>query len=105
MFRKRQEDVDVGDGGDNEDEKLQAPVGNKKQRKAARKAKKQIDSEDLDESSSSEALSSGAATPIDSTSKPATRGPTVMAGGRRRKGAPRKVARKKGEEAGQGSEQ
>ncbi|KAL5530671.1 hypothetical protein ACEPAF_6929 [Sanghuangporus sanghuang] len=97
VLRKKQEDVsDLSEAdGDEEEENLQTPVGNRKQRKAAKKAKKQIENDDLDESSSSEALSSGVATPLEATGKSSARGPTVMAGGRRRKGAPRKAPNRK----------
>lgn len=67
----------------------------KKQRKAAKKAQKRSKSEDLDDQSSSDIGSSGASTPVNGTTKPAQRGPTVMAGGRRRKAVPRKRPDKK----------
>ena len=67
----------------------------KKQRKAAKKAQKRSKSEDLDDQSSSDIDSSGASTPVNGTTKPTQRGPTVMAGGRRRKAVPRKRPDKK----------
>ena len=99
--RKKEEDAE---GSDEEDgvvvgeENLQASVGTKKQRKAAKKAKRRAESDELGESSSSEAISSGAVTPVGSSAKSAPRGPTVMAGGRRRKGMPRKAPARKPKE-------
>ncbi|KAI5124917.1 hypothetical protein M0805_007345 [Coniferiporia weirii] len=89
--KKDGEDLDV----DTEDN-TPPPEENKKQRKARRKAEKKTE---IDESSSSEAPSSGAATPVDITSKPIPRGPTKMAGGRRRKAAARKLPEKKAKDA------
>ncbi|KAH8113263.1 DnaJ-domain-containing protein [Phellopilus nigrolimitatus] len=97
-FRKKEEKQANLVEDKDEDDVSQPPEGNKKQRKAARKAKKRAEN-DVDESSSSEAFSSGVVTPINSTSRTVPRGPTVMAGGRRRKGVPRKLPEKKPKES------
>ncbi|EJD01100.1 DnaJ-domain-containing protein [Fomitiporia mediterranea MF3/22] len=96
-FSKKKQEVAEETSEEDGEEDSQAPSGNKKQRKAAKKAKKRAENENVDESSSSEMLSSGAVTPVGTTSgsKPLPRGPTVMAGGRRRKGVPRKVPERK----------
>ena len=75
-------------------------MGNKKQRKAAKKASKRREGADsVNDTSDSEAVSSGVSTPVGSgpTGKLQLQ-PTTMAGGRRRKGVPRKVPDRKAKE-------
>lgn len=81
-----------------------APAQSKKQRKAARRAQKNLESDGLDDQSSSDIGSSGVSTPINGATKPGQRGPTVMTGGRRRKAVPRKRPERKNAEVDTGAE-
>lgn len=72
---------------------------NKKQRKAAKKASKRREQEGVNDTSESEGLSSGVSTPVGSGPIGKLQiQPTTMAGGRRRKGVPRKVPDRKAKE-------
>ncbi|THH08656.1 hypothetical protein EW145_g2574 [Phellinidium pouzarii] len=96
----KKEQKDAGDvDGQHPEDVVQPIAGNKKQRKAMKKAVKRAEGDGVEDSSSSEAASSGAVTPVDRAPKPVPRGPTMMAGGRRRKGVPRKLPEKKASEA------
>ena len=71
---------------------MTSPTG-RKQRRKARKAAAAA-SEGATETSGTDDISSGAITPVQ-TSTGRAGGPTTMAGGRRRKGVPRKVPERK----------
>ena len=103
--RKKDNAEDGPEGSEEDTDASQAVTGNKKQRKAAKRANKQR--EGMEDTSESEAVSSGAATPVGSgPSGKLQMQPTIMAGGRRRKAMPRKVPNRKGKEQEQdGSEQ
>ncbi len=84
---------------DTNDSNTEASTQSKKQRKAARKAQRSRQLDNEGEQSSSE-MSSGISTPVNeaTNSKPVPRGPTMMAGGRRRKAVPRKRPERKNAE-------